>query len=66
MIFYSFEKIKHGFKTLAECRGIHGVDDTSSQFCCNPLAVGWGHNIFHQKEKIHKKSCMLDKRKPFH
>jgi hypothetical protein len=26
------EKIKHGFKTLAECGGIRGVDDTSS-FC---------------------------------
>jgi hypothetical protein len=25
-----FEKIKHGFKTLAECGGIRGVDDTSS------------------------------------
>jgi hypothetical protein len=24
------EKIKHGFKTLAECGGIRGVDDTSS------------------------------------
>jgi hypothetical protein len=24
------EKIKHGFKTLAECGGICGVDDTSS------------------------------------
>jgi hypothetical protein len=24
------EKIKHGFKTLAECRDIRGVDDTSS------------------------------------
>jgi hypothetical protein len=24
------EKIKHGFKTLAECGGIHGFDDTSS------------------------------------
>jgi hypothetical protein len=24
------EKIKHGFKTLAECGGIHGIDDTSS------------------------------------
>jgi hypothetical protein len=24
------EKIKHGFKTLATCRGIRGVDDTSS------------------------------------
>jgi hypothetical protein len=24
-----FEKIKHGFKTLAECRGIRGVDGTS-------------------------------------
>jgi hypothetical protein len=23
-------KIKHGFKTLAECGGIRGVDDTSS------------------------------------
>jgi hypothetical protein len=22
--------MKHGFKTLAECGGIHGVDDTSS------------------------------------
>jgi hypothetical protein len=26
------EKIKHGFKTLAECGGIRGVDDTSSYF----------------------------------
>jgi hypothetical protein len=26
------EKIKHGSKTLAECGGIHGVDDTSSFF----------------------------------
>jgi hypothetical protein len=25
-----FEKIKHGFKTLAELGGIRGVDDTSS------------------------------------
>jgi hypothetical protein len=24
------EKIKNGFKTLAECGGIRGVDDTSS------------------------------------
>jgi cobyrinic acid a,c-diamide synthase len=24
------KKIKHGFKTLAECGGILGVDDTSS------------------------------------
>jgi hypothetical protein len=24
------EKIKHGFKTLAECGGIRGIDDTSS------------------------------------
>jgi hypothetical protein len=24
------EKIIHGFKTLAECGGIRGVDDTSS------------------------------------
>jgi hypothetical protein len=24
------EKIKHGFKTLAECGGIRGVDDISS------------------------------------
>jgi hypothetical protein len=24
------EKIKHGFKTLAECGGIRGVDDTST------------------------------------
>jgi hypothetical protein len=24
------EKIRHGFKTLAECGGIRGVDDTSS------------------------------------
>jgi hypothetical protein len=24
------EKIKHGFKTLAECGDIRGVDDTSS------------------------------------
>jgi hypothetical protein len=24
------EKIKHGFKTLAECGGIRGVVDTSS------------------------------------
>jgi hypothetical protein len=27
------EKIKHGFKTLAECGGIRGVDDTSSFVC---------------------------------
>jgi hypothetical protein len=28
----NLEKIKHGIKTLAGCRGIRGVDDTSS-FC---------------------------------
>jgi hypothetical protein len=28
--FLKLEKIKHGFKTLAECGGIRGVDDTSS------------------------------------
>jgi ADP-ribose pyrophosphatase YjhB (NUDIX family) len=27
------EKIKHGFKTLAECGGIRVVDDTSSLYC---------------------------------
>jgi hypothetical protein len=26
----NLEKIKHGIKTLAACRGIRGVDDTSS------------------------------------
>jgi hypothetical protein len=30
------EKIKHGFKTLAECGGIRGVDDTSSYFMAFP------------------------------
>jgi hypothetical protein len=35
MIFDSYpslnwKKIKHGFKTLAECWGIRGIDDTSS------------------------------------
>jgi hypothetical protein len=29
------EKIKHGFKTLAECGGIRGVDDTSSLYYVN-------------------------------
>jgi hypothetical protein len=31
------EKIKHGFKTLAECGGIRGVDDTSSSCKKNKL-----------------------------
>jgi hypothetical protein len=30
------EKIKHGFKTLAECGGIRGVDDTSIFVCFWP------------------------------
>jgi hypothetical protein len=30
MKFLKLEKIKHGFKTLAECGGIRGVDNTSS------------------------------------
>jgi hypothetical protein len=34
------EKIKHGFKTLAECGGIRGVDDTSSLLCLINLTMG--------------------------
>jgi hypothetical protein len=29
---WNLEKIKRGFKNLAECGGIRGVDDTSSLF----------------------------------
>jgi hypothetical protein len=37
------EKIKHGFKTLAECGGIRGVDDTSSFFIyfCTVFCDAW-------------------------
>jgi hypothetical protein len=36
------EKIKHGFKTLAECGGIRGVDDTSSFY----VRYLWQHFTF--------------------
>jgi hypothetical protein len=41
------EKIKHGFKTLAECGGIRGVDDTSSSLMIWFAASNfYNHDLF--------------------
>jgi hypothetical protein len=37
------EKIKHGFKTLAECGGIRGVDNTSSSFFFQYITKPFSH-----------------------
>jgi hypothetical protein len=43
------DKIKHGFKTLAACGGICGVDDTSSFFVQN----------FTKKKDIYRSICYV-------
>jgi hypothetical protein len=44
------ERIKHGFKTLAECGGISGVDDTSSFFLICDLYI----DLVNQNEQENK------------